>query len=190
MQYPKLKILRWIFLRVAARFDSQLFSKKSCQQRPVEKCREHRTLTRNAAFRRAVKWLRHRFGQPWLFVSSGNAKGKGGVPSAPRSPPPSSSPFTSSSFSSCSVKRTHRKSAGPTRGLLLFPVRCPADRGNSASDRTYRLRYIRYVDRRGHRARRIDPLHIGLHGILFCGKFGKMPRNLEEIITKRSHCLF
>jgi len=42
---------------------------------------------------RTFKLARHRFGQPWLFVSSGNAKGKGALPPPFRRPvqtPPSS----------------------------------------------------------------------------------------------------
>lgn len=35
---------------------------------------------------RTFKLARHRFGQPWLFVSSGNAKGKGALPPPFRRP--------------------------------------------------------------------------------------------------------
>lgn len=80
-------------------------------------------------FESTVKSLRHRFGQPWLFVSSGNAKGKGVLPppfptaalhipvSLPRSLP---LPWST---------RTARASGPRTTAFLS----CAADRGNSDS---------------------------------------------------------
>lgn len=43
---------------------------------------------------RTFKLARHRFGQPWLFVSSGNAKGKGALP-PPFRRPCADTPFAS-----------------------------------------------------------------------------------------------
>lgn len=43
---------------------------------------------------RTFKLARHRFGQPWLFVSSGNAKGKGALP-PPFRRPCADTPFVS-----------------------------------------------------------------------------------------------